>query len=127
MALHQMLQELSALLSQMNNPDFAETLEQTLAALSGEGWSQFHFNVVEVAILNCILCFFMSRLADDKNAFNGVINPLSSGLNKGKGKGGADIIDADIMKTLQGLSEESKNMEGMDPLAAEAMGEVRKL
>jgi hypothetical protein len=30
-------QELSALLSQMNNPDFAETLEQTLAALSGEG------------------------------------------------------------------------------------------
>jgi hypothetical protein len=61
--------------------------------------------------------------AGDKNAFNGVINPLSSGLSKGKG--GADVIDADIMKTLQGLSEESKNMEGMDPLAAEAMGEVR--
>jgi peroxin-19 len=74
-----------------SDPNFAETLEQTLAALSGEG---------------------------DKAAFNNMMNPLA-----GKSTPASDLLDADIVKTLQNLSEGSKGMEGMDPVAAEAMGE----
>jgi hypothetical protein len=76
----------------MNDPKFAETLEETLAALSGEGGK----------------------------SFGDVMNPLGGSNKPGDP---SSFIDADIAKTLQSLAEGGKGMEGMDPSAAEAMGE----
>lgn len=86
-------ENLSSLLEQMNDPAFADTLEETLTKLSAEGGD------IEAAM-----------------------NPFSTGRT-GENGDHTKVLDADIAKTLQGLAEAAGDMEGMDPTSAEAMGE----
>ena len=78
----------------MSDPAFAATLEDTLTKLSAEGAD------VEAAV-----------------------NPFAAG-RRDDGDLGAGVIDSDIAKTLEGMAQAAGDMEGMDPTAAEAMGEV---
>ena len=86
--------DLTQLLAQMNDPQFAETLEQTLAALSGGGEyiQPLSLQLETFPNINLIIN------AGDAAALNNLMNPVGSGS---KGKDSTPVIDGDIAKTLQ--------------------------
>ena len=65
----------------------------------------------------------LTKLSAEGGDIDAAMNPFATGRAAGGDK--ADVLDADIAKTLQGLAEAAGDMEGMDPTSAEAMGEVQ--
>ena len=83
------------LMSEMQNPDFEETLKEALKAMGEAGGDDASF----------------------ASLFSG-----AGGNPAAAAQAGAEA-DASMAQTLQGLAEAAQNMEGMEPAAAEAMGE----